>query len=145
MRLFFGGVILCCFLFASYTDLKHCWVYNATWLIAVPAALGLCLLQRHSLGSLREYGGFLLLQLLFFGRTYGKADLYAFLTGGLCMMALGGGLREDLQFMLLAYVFLGIVQLLRKNVGRNGNLKKPVAFLPYITLALFSCVWYHIS
>lgn len=145
MRVLLWGVIILCYLFASYTDLRTYLVYNFTWMIAALAAVGLCILQRNRLGSLVDLGCFMLLQFKFFGKTFGKADMYAFLVGAICITSMGGGLKEDLQFMLLAYVGLGIVQLLKHNVGRNGNLKKPVAFLPYITLALFSFVWYHIS
>ena len=143
MKCLLWGILVSCLLWACYQDQKTRRVYNVTWWIAGPAAVGLCLLQWEQMGSLYEYCIFALLQLFFFGRTYGKADSYAFLTCGICIVSVGGGLQEELLHMLIAYFLLGVVQGIRKNVASNGNLKEPVAFLPYITLAFFFLLWYH--
>lgn len=143
MRSLLWVIFVCCLVWACWQDLKTRRVYNLTWGVAAPAAVGLSLLQWEQTGSLYEYGIFALLQILFFGRTYGKADRNAFLTCGICIASVGGGLKEDLLHMLIAYLLLGVVQGAGKNIARNGNLKEPVPFLPYITLAFFFLLWYH--
>ena len=45
------------------------------------------------------------------------------------------GMFGYLMHMMLAVLALFIVQLPKRNIAKNGNLKQPVAFLPYISLA----------
>ena len=80
------------------------------------------------------------LQRFFFSRMYGRADAYAFSRCSLVLASFGGGLKEYLMHMLVAVVLLGAVQGVKGNVGSNGNLKVPVAFVPYISAAFFVCV-----
>lgn len=75
------------------------------------------------------------LQFMLFARMYGKADCYAFCVCAIAGASLGMGFPDYLWQMLLALCLLFPVQLLRRNIGKSGNLKQPVAFLPYITLA----------
>lgn len=137
------GILVCCLFWASYQDVQTRQIYNVTWWVAAPAAIVLCLLQGEQVGSIYEYGIYALLQVLFFGKTYGRADSYAFLTCGIAITSLGGGLQEYLLHMLFTYLLLGVVQAFRRNIAGNGNLKEPVPFLPYITLAFFFLLWYH--
>ena len=86
---------------------------------------------------------FICLQQFLFSRMYGRADCHAFSVCALHLASLGVGLRGYLEQMLLAFLFLAIFQFFRKNIADNGNLKRPVPFLPYITLAFFLVVCYH--
>lgn len=80
--------------------------------------------------------GFILLQFFLFDGMYGRADCFAFSCCSILLGALGGGIRDFLLHMLFSIVFLGMVQICKGNVNRQGNLKEPVAFIPYIAAAL---------
>ncbi len=124
-----------CLLAACIMDVEGQMIYNYVWWVACPTA-GILLYFRDSEISL----GFLLyvlLQEVFFARLYGRADCHAFVACAMVESALGMKMKEYLTHMLLAYVFLAIVQGFKQNIGRNGNLKKPVAFLPYITVSFW--------
>ena len=58
----------------------------------------------------------------------------------LIFAAYGGGMFLYLCHMLISVFLMGIVQAFRKNIGKNGNLKKPVAFIPYISKAFLVCL-----
>lgn len=88
---------------------------------------------------------YIALQLLFFSRMYGKADCYAFSVCAVAETALGMQLMEYLFHMLTAFILLAIVQGVKHNIADNGNLKHPVPFLPYITLAFWTLLWYHVN
>ncbi len=134
-----------CLLMACVTDKRFCRVYNFTWWLGGGA--GLLLLLLYILERKRTLHGtmellfpllvFGLLQELFFCRLYGRADSHAFLTCSMVECALGMGMKEYLLHMLLAFGLLAVVQMLRHNIGRDGNLKQPIAFLPYITIAFW--------
>lgn len=82
-----------------------------------------------------------LLQLRLFSKLYGRADSYAFICCSMVLSAFGDGMLAYLLHMLVAVALLGIVQLAYGNVGKDGNLKIPVAFVPYITVSFFICVF----
>jgi len=124
-----------CLLFASITDHKTCQVYCFTWWPVYIAVLPS--LWRMGGDAFIPLGIFLFLQFRVFGRMYGRADCYAF---GVCASVLttrGEGLMGFLMHMLLAWLLLASMQAVRGNIGRRGNLKKPVPFLPYITVAFW--------
>lgn len=131
---------------AVIMDRKTRSVYRFLWWIAGGA--GAMLLLSSGALTVREaperIGGLLLfamLQFTLFSRMYGLADCYAFTCCSMVLCSLGGGIREYLLQMLLAILLLGIVQLFRKNVNRRGNLREPVAFLPYIAASFFLMVF----
>ena len=135
----FGGTLI----FACVTDIQCCEVFRFIWWVALGAA-GLLLVWGHvaqwnGKGEMQLWGVlcYILLQELFFCRMYGRADCHAFGVCALVYCAFGGGFRECLIQMLLAFGALALVQLFRRNINRSGNLKHPVAFLPYITFAVW--------
>ena len=134
-------------LFACATDCKSCEVYNFTWWIGGAAALLLLAEGRGNIlaVNIAQLLFYIALQLLFFSRMYGKADCYAFSVCAVAEMAVGMQLMEYLFHMLIAFVFLAIVQGVKHNIADNGNLKHPVPFLPYITLAFWTLLWYHVN
>ena len=82
-----------------------------------------------------------LLQLRLFSKMYGRADSYAFICCSMVLSAFGDGMLVYLVHMLVAVVLLGAMQLAYGNVGKDGNLKIPVAFVPYIVVSFFICIF----
>ena len=78
---------------------------------------------------------FILLQEMFFSRMYGRADCHGFAACAVVGASFGMGLKQFLLHMLIAFGILGVVQSIRKNVDRKGNLKEAVPFIPYISVA----------
>lgn len=138
------GVIALCLLSACITDCRSCQVYNVTWWVSGAAAVALLLGERGrpEIGLFLELGFFVLLQLLLFPKMYGRADCYAFSVCAVAEAAAGLSLRGYLLHMLLSFMLLAFVQALRHNIDRRGNLRQPVPFLPYITLAFWALLWY---
>lgn len=135
---FLLGVMAGCLVFACFTDLRSCKVYDFTWwtALAVGAVMfwpGVCLWPE----GLSQLTQFFLMQELFFSRFYGRADSHAFCACALVGNAFHMGMREYLYHMSAAFVILTVVQVFQHNVGINGKLKKPVPFLPYITVTFW--------
>lgn len=145
------------FLMAAITDYATCNVYRFVWWITWAAGLGL-LLQ----AAFTETGGitfpltalltasegiyrlhvkelliFCLLQESVFDKLYGKADCHGFCAGALIICSFGGDIKEFLLYMAVAFGLLFAVQAFKGNINRRGNLKIPVAFMPYITAAFW--------
>ncbi len=78
------------------------------------------------------------LQYGIFTRLYGRGDGHAFLLCALWIALGGGGIYECLLHMGASFGLLTVAQAGRRNIGRNGNLREPVPFLPYIC----STVWF---
>lgn len=137
MRAVLWGILWCSLLFGCITDLKSQRVYNFTWWFGGLAAGGLLWksLCPGKAEVLWQLALFMALQMWMFSRMYGKADCYAFCVCAIAEAALGMGFRGYLKLMLLALMLLFPVQLFRRNIARDGNLRHPVAFLPYISVA----------
>ncbi|MCM1542038.1 MAG: hypothetical protein NC121_12370 [Blautia sp.] len=141
------GILWCSLLYGCITDLKSQKVYNFTWWFGGLAAGGLLWkslwggLPVTALWHLTVYAA---LQLGLFAHMYGKADCYAFCVCAMAEASLGMGFSDYLVLMLLALCLLFPVQLLQCNIAKNGNLKRPVAFLPYITAAFMLHMGMHI-
>lgn len=140
-------VIAVCLLFACVTDRRTRQVYNFTWWIAGTAALILLILNRDRITMERVWGlgVFTVLQCGFFSKMYGRADCYAFSVCAAAAASRGIGLAGFLAHMLLAFGLLAVVQGICRNIDKSGNLKQPVPFLPYITLAFWALLWYYNS
>lgn len=120
---------------AVVMDLESCMVYNYVWWIGGGAAV--LLLGMVKGGMEGELLIFILLQELFFCRLYGRADCHAFSVCAFLENVMGMGMQMYLLHMLFAFLLLALVQGVGGNIGTNGNLKQPVAFLPYITLTFW--------
>lgn len=148
------GVVLfaCGLLAACIMDVREQMVYRYMWLISGAGAVCLMVLYvwRHgiSVGALLELVVFIVLQQWWFARFYGRADCHAYCVCAIAMTALGMEMVDYVMHMLLTFVGLAIVQLAKKNVTFGGRLKRPVALIPYITVAFgvwvdFRCgKWY---
>lgn len=131
------GVLGGCLLTASIMDWWEQMVYRYVWWIG-GAAGGMLLVKADiSPRTICSIIGFWLLQKLIFARLYGRADCYAFCVSALAMAALGGGFADYVIHMFWVFVGLTAVQMMRGNIARNGNLKKAVPLLPYITIAFW--------
>lgn len=136
------SVVAGCFLFACITDYKSFEVYQFTWWMAGAASIMMLFpvweKARYILYvTLPEMLFFGLLQEFLFCRWYGRADCHAFVICALVSWGNGMGLKDWLIQMLIAFGILAIVQFSRQNINRKGNLKEPVAFLPFITVSFW--------
>lgn len=125
----------------AVTDIQTCKVYDILQIPAAAAGAILCLSQPPA--SMGGWGLviFALLQYLLFRRFYGEGDVMAFLICGLYLVSGGGDLRTLLLHMALSFALLGVVQMFRRNINREGNLKVPVPFLPYIAGSMLWFLW----
>ena len=83
---------------------------------------------------------FCLVQYLVFRHMYGPADVIIFLICALFLAAQGRKMEVYLIHMALTFVLLGVIQLLRRNISERGNLKEPVALVPYIAVSFFMII-----
>ncbi len=136
------AVVVGCLLLACVTDLRICQVYNFVWWVSAAAGMGM-LAGTAGRGSAAARGAipafllFCAVQGAVFSRLYGRADCYAYCVCALTLTALGRGMTAFLLHMLSSFLLLCVVQIGRNNVGRDGNLKQPVPFLPYITAGFY--------
>jgi len=136
------AVIGGCLLLACVTDLVTCQVYNFTWWPGLASSLVLLwyawfVSGTASLETVKSFLFFLTLQLMLFCRVYGRADCYAFCVCAAAEASRGFQAAGYLVHMLVAYALLFLVQTVRGNINRKGNLKEPVPFLPYITISFW--------
>lgn len=80
------------------------------------------------------------MQYLILMKKYGKADGMGFCVCALFLAGRGADIEGYLYHMVISFLLLAMVQLLRKNVSKKGNLKTPVALYPYIS-AGFLIMW----
>jgi hypothetical protein len=133
-----GAVILPVYLIcATVMDIQTKEVYDFLPYLGVVPGL-LCLIYASTdMASWIALIVYCLLQLLIFSRMYGMADAKAFCVCAVYISVGGGGFLVYLYHMSAAFLLLGVIQLIRHNINRRGNLKTPVPFLPYIA----STIW----
>lgn len=136
LMVFAGSMLAACIM-----DMREQMVYRFLWLVGGLGAAVLMVLRVDGVGLtadvLIDLGVFVAIQQIWFARFYGRADCHAFCVSAFLMTALGMEFIDFVMHMLLAFAGLAIVQLVRRNVGRNGQLIKPVPMIPYISLALW--------
>ncbi len=150
---FMLSVLAGCLLFACITDGRACVVFQFTWWVAGAVGGGLlyrsyttdCTAlwttdfpQEQRLLSLLFY---IVLQEVIFCNAYGRADCHAFVVCALVGSAFGMNFLGYLIHMILAFSGLAITQAFRHNINQKGNLKQPVAFLPYITISFWALLY----
>jgi hypothetical protein len=138
-----GAKIVCLSFLAAYllitslTDYQTNDVHDFLHVIAAIAGIIMCVLAStdHLLyASLAQFIG---MQLLIFSRLYGLGDCLAFMVCAIYLTAQGAGLYEHLIFMASVFCQVTAVQISEHNMNRKGNLIKPIALLPYITVSIF--------
>lgn len=136
--LFFGGLFIACIM-----DIKEHMVYRFLWLISGAGALLMGVVygctQGLTIEGMIELVFFVMIQQLWFSRFYGRADCHAYSVCAAAMTAYGLQLIDYVMHMLLTFGGLFIVQAVRRNITGGGRLKKPVALIPYLTVAFV--VW----
>lgn len=83
---------------------------------------------------------FVAIQYLLFMRMYGKADGMGYCICALYLTGKGCGLDGYFYQMLAGFLILTVVQLIRGNISSKGQLRRPVALFPYITIG-FMLLW----
>lgn len=80
---------------------------------------------------------FVVIQMVIFSRLYGGSDCIAYCICALYLAGTGGGLLEDLLFMLLTVGIEAVVQIVHHNLDfRHGRLIRPVALIPYMAVSM---------
>lgn len=128
-----GFIMLVYLLLCSVTDYYTQQVYDVIQMAACVLMAGMILLGHASPSRGAELIVFTLLQALLFRKMYGEADVMCFLICALSLVE--RGIFVWTCHMGLAFLFLGVVQGGKHNIASDGNLKVPVAFFPYITVA----------
>lgn len=143
------ALVVGCLLLACVTDVVMYQVYDFVWWISGAAAAMLLWARlwvtndvRNGLGILFGLTVFWIVQIWVFGRLYGKADCYAFCVCAVAETGLGMGLELIVTHMVFAFGMLVPVQFISKNITLRGNLKKPVAFIPYITAGFYLLLFF---
>ena len=138
-----------CLLLACVTDVVMYQVYDFVWWLSGAASAILLWIRlwvtddiRSGLEILFGLTVIWLVQLLVFGRLYGKADCYAFCVCAAAETGLGMGLELIVTHMVFAFGMLVPVQFISQNVTLRGKLKKPVAFIPYITAGFYLLLFF---
>ena len=138
-------VICIYFLSSTMTDIMSCYVYD--WFQIWGTAAGVYLVMQNQ-SDIRVGSSlviFTILQGAIFMRLYGRADGLAFLIAALALGSLGHGIKSYLLHMIISYLSLAFIQICKGNIGKKGNLKKPVPFLPYITISFWIVIKTQIS
>lgn len=117
---------------SSVTDILLCQVHDVLQYFGAMNGVALLLYRMPEPKMGVSLVVFTLIQYFLFLKMYGGADGMAFLICALYLASLGKGLESYLFHMALCYLLLAVVQGLRKNINKQGNLKEPVALLPYI-------------
>jgi hypothetical protein len=132
-----AGVLAAYLLTAALIDVQTQEVYDFLHFIGAGAGIPLFLARAPDTTLLFSVFVYWIIQRFWFARMYGMADARAFVVCSLYLGAGGGGLLVYLYHMSAAFLALGIVQALRHNISKTGNLERPVAFLPYIGLTVW--------
>ncbi len=80
---------------------------------------------------------FAIIQKVVFSQMYGAADVAMYMVCAAFLGVQGRGMEVYLIHMLVTFGLLGTVQGLKKNIAGNGNLKSPVALIPYVVISFF--------
>lgn len=143
------ALVVGCLLLACVTDVVMYQVYDFVWWLSGAASAMLLWARlwmtddiRNGLEILFSLITFWLVQLLIFGRLYGKADCYAFCVCATAGAGLGMGMELIVTHMVFAFGMLVPMQFISKNITLRGNLKKPVAFIPYITAGFYLLLFF---
>ncbi|MDR2042811.1 MAG: hypothetical protein LBQ15_00275 [Clostridium sp.] len=132
-----AGVLAAYLLVGSVTDLQTKEVYDFSHDVTAGIGIMLSCFLPFDKGSAVSLVVFCLLQKFLFAKMYGKADAKAFMVCALFESIGGGKMDTFLWHMLAAFAALAAVQAKRHNISSRGNLKQPVAFLPYIMLTVW--------
>jgi len=131
-RAWMYGVLAAYLVTASITDIQTQAVHDFLHLAGCVGGGILLVWNRPGWALLGEAAFFIAIQMLLFRRMYGIADCLAFSVCTLYMAASGKGMMAYVLHMGATFLLLAAVQAGRGNINWRGNLKEPVAMIPYI-------------
>lgn len=76
---------------------------------------------------------FALIQYFLFRKMYGRADVMGFLVCAVYLAAQNKGIEAYVFHMAGCFLLLALVQGLKGNINKKGNLRHPVPLYPYIS------------
>lgn len=132
------------FLAAMIMDVREKCVYRFLW--GIPSAGILFLFCQHPLcaSEVLTILFYAVFQEALLSNLYGKADCHCFTISGAYLAVYYGGeslLYAILMHMILTFLLLCVVAALQKNIHSTGELRRHVAFVPYIVIALYLECW----
>jgi len=131
------GILAAYLATASITDRQTKMVHDFLHLPGGLAGVSLLIYRWPDQAVFWEAVIFFAIQMLIFRRLYGTADCLVFCVCALYLAAEGQGMMTYLLHMGASFLLLAVVQIFRKNINRQGNLKEPVALVPYITVSMW--------
>lgn len=131
-----GTYLLVC----TVTDILLCQVYDIMQYLGVLGGVLWLFVQSPKPGIGFSLIFFALIQYLVLICMYGKADGMGFCICSLYLAGAGVDIEGYLYHMMVSFCLLALIQGVRGNISRKGNLKKVVALYPYISLG-FLIMW----
>lgn len=124
----------------AYNDYLTKEIYDVVY---VPAII-ICIIQLALASCTQEVGieklieliVFCGIQFVVFRMFYGLSDCIAFCVCAMYLTVHGGDIMDSVILMIVTILLLGVVQACKKNINRKGNLKEPVALIPYIAVGM---------
>ena len=115
-------------------------VYDWIWILGLIGIGGLLIFHRNNIFQLsycaRELPPlvlFCLMQCFLCRFSYGRADAYGCMETAAYFFVTGKGIAAVAGCQLLVFLLLIVVQVVKGNIGRNGQLRQPVPYIPYLT------------
>lgn len=127
-------------LVCTVTDALLCQVYDVMQYLGVLGGVIWLIVQSPEPGIGFSLIFFALIQYLVLIRMYGKADGMGYCICSLYLAGAGVDIEGYLYHMMVSFCLLALMQGVRGNISRKGNLKKAVALYPYISLG-FLIMW----
>lgn len=132
----YGSIYFATIIFTALCDFYTTEVYDWSWGIAGVTGIGILFYRGTAREVFFQLLIFIALQALLFRKFYGGADCMAFSVSAIYLCSREKGIYDYLVVMLLTFAVLAVVQLIKNNINRKGNLKKPVALIPYIAVVM---------
>lgn len=131
------GVLASYLITAAIADYQTQLVHDFLHVIGLLAGVVLYANQQPEWPVVKGLLLFVGIQLLIFKRMYGTADCFTFIVCAVFMACSNHGLLTYLWHMGATIILLGVIQGFRRNINKRGNLKAPVALVPYIAITVW--------
>lgn len=129
------GVFVAYLITAAITDYQTQLVHDFLHIVGAVAGIILLIIQQPEWHVVKGLLLFVGIQLFLFRRMYGTADCFTFIVCAIFIACSNhGGLLTYLWHMGATLILLGLIQGFRRNINKKGNLKIPVALVPYIAV-----------
>ena len=138
--LFLGVYLLVC----TVTDVLLCQVYDVMQYVGILGGIIWLLVQKPGASIGFSVIFFALIQYAVLMHMYGKADGMGYCICSLYLAGAGVDIGGCLYNMIIGFCLLAVVQGVKGNISRKGNLKKTVALYPYISVG-FLMMWIFLS